>query len=138
MTATIVMLSTGDNVICDLQEMFHEVENGEGQVDKKGLCLQMTHPYKLDILPGQEDNGNEGVSVRFTRWMAFSSEYVFKLPYTSVVTVGQPDSNILKAYERKVDAAKEKIEEQNKPKERVYASDVSVAGVGMSSGRGFR
>ena len=108
-------------------------EEGEGD-DKttKGICLKLSHPYKLDLLPQNPDSSD--VSVQFTRWMPFSSEYEFKIPYTAVVTLGEVEKNVLKAYEAKVEAAEKKIEEANKPAEHVYASDVSVVGAGMGFG----
>lgn len=126
MKPSTLMLSTGDTLIANLQEVFR----GEGE-DKKGLCLQVEHPYLLELVP--TDNTND-VQVKFTRWMAFSSEYKFKLPYGSILTIGEPQSDILKAYERKVEAAENKIAEAKKPAEPVYSSDVTVVGAGMGFG----
>lgn len=127
MKAHVVMLSSGDTVICNLVEL----SQGEGE-DKRGLCLEMTHPYKLEFVDSVE---SKEVQVKFTRWMAFSSEFKFKIPYSAVITLAEPEPNMLKVYEQKVDDAKKKIEDaKKKSKPKVYASDVSVAGVGMGFG----
>lgn len=128
MKASTLMLSTGDTLIAQLQEIF----KGEGD-NKKGLCLQVKHPYLLELV---DVDTSEGVQVKFTRWMAFSSEFEFKLPYGSVLTIGEPQSDILKAYEKKVETAEAKIKADSQPPEPVYASDVSVAGLGMGGGFG--
>lgn len=124
MKPSIVMLMTGDTVVTNLQEIFR----GEGE-DKKGVCLMMSHPYKLDLLPGSD--ASAGIQVQFTRWMPFSVEYQYKIPYDAVLTIGEPEESLKKAYEDKVKQAEQKIEEAKKPQQPTYASDVSYAGVGM-------
>lgn len=128
MKPSVVMLSTGETIVTNLQEIFR----GEGE-DKKGLCLLLNHPYKLDLISTDDDPTN--VQVKFTKWMPFSSEVQFKVPYDTVLTIGEPEKSLKEAFERKVKAAEEKIEALKKAKEEaeqpVYASDVSVAGVGM-------
>lgn len=126
MKPSIVLLNTGETVITNLQEVFR----GEGD-DKKGVCLLMSHPYKLDIIQQEDMSSVTDVQVQFTRWMAFSSEYQFKIPYDSVITIGAPEPSLKKAYENKVKAAEKKIEDAKKKEEPLYASDVSVVGVGV-------
>lgn len=131
MKPSVVLLTTGETVVTNLQEVFR----GEGE-DKKGLCLLLNHPYKLDLIASEEDSTN--VQVKFTKWMPFSGEIQFKIPYDTVITIGEPEQSLKEAFERKVKAAEEKIEAAKKAKEEehqpIYASDVSIAGVGMGFG----
>lgn len=129
MKPSVVMLMTGETVVTNLQEVF----KGEGE-DKRGVCLMMAHPFKLDLVSKPTDEPSKEVQVQFTRWMPFSSEYQYKIPYDAVLTIGEPEESLRKAYEAKVEAAEKKIEEAKNPKpetKSIWASDVSVAGVAM-------
>ena len=112
MSATIVILKTGEQIICDLKELF----DGDGE-DKKGICLLMKNPFSLSIVevPLQNEVGTD-LQVKFTRWCPYSSDVEFKLPYDSVMSVASCEINLGQAYLEKVNAeALENPEEDSIP-----------------------
>lgn len=123
MEASTIMLTTGETLISQLQEYWKEKDDGS----KDRLCLELIHPYELTIVSQDEEKGSQ---VKFSRWMPMSSDFKFKIPFNAILTVGKPQKDIMKAYERKVEEA-EKLIEDAKPKPRQWASDVSVIGAGM-------
>lgn len=128
MKASIVMMKTGETLIANLQEVF----KGEGE-DKRGICLLLNHPYTLDFhSPKKKEKvqlkDNE-VQVQFVKWCPFSKDVQFKIPYDSVVTIGEPEDTLREAFERKVELAEEKMKVDEVKKE--YASDVTVVGAGV-------
>jgi hypothetical protein len=95
--ASIVIMKTGSQIICDLKEVF----DGEGE-DKKGVCLLMMHPYELSLISvGGEENAQD-LQVKFSRWCPYSVDYQFKIPYDSVTAIGIPDSGLEQAYRAKI------------------------------------
>lgn len=129
MNPSIVILVTGDTVITDLHE---SVSTKEGEEGKK-ICLVMKHPYKVDLVsPKKKDKGfkDNEVSVQFVKWCPFSKNVEYKIPYESVLSIGQPEDSLKAAFENKVKAAEEKAKPQEEIRQ--YASDVSVVGAGIS------
>lgn len=124
MKSSIVMLTNGDTVITNLQEVF----KGDGD-DKKAICLMMSHPYKVDIVSQKKKNKPEEVQVQFTKWCPFSKDFQYKIPYDSVISIGVPEDSLKDAYETKVRIAEEHMKKQEVVKE--YASDVTVVGAGL-------
>jgi hypothetical protein len=95
--ASIVIMKTGSQIICDLKEVF----DGEGE-DRKGVCLLMMHPYELSLISvGGEENAQD-LQVKFSRWCPYSVDYQFKIPYDSVTAIGIPDSGLEQAYRAKI------------------------------------
>lgn len=93
MNVSIVILNNGDQLICDLKEVF----DGENE-SKKGICLLLVHPYKLFLV----ENSPDDLHVRFSKWCPFSTDIQFKIPYTTVVAIGQVNESLLQAYLEKV------------------------------------
>jgi hypothetical protein len=90
MNPVIVTLITGQQIISDLKEIF----DGEGE-QRKGICLLMRHPYCLNLY--------EDEKVKFSKWCPYSIDIEFKIPYSSVVAIGEPDPNLKQAFIDKIE-----------------------------------
>lgn len=106
MAVSILTLKTGDRVIAELKEIFDE----EGE-NRKGICLLMEEPYVLSLDGSTpqyltEEYGAE-YQIKFSKWNPYSSDWQFKLPYDSVMTISNPEPGLQNAYETKI---AEKIE----------------------------
>ena len=110
MAVSILTLKTGDRVIAELKEIFDE----EGD-NKKGICLLMEEPYILNLEGGNpqyltEEYGME-YQIKFSKWNPYSSDWQFKLPYDSVMTISNPEPGLQTAYENKIQEKREKYGE---------------------------
>lgn len=92
MNPSIVILKTGEQIICDLKEFF----DSDGE-DKKGLGLLFVHPYSLQLIPTEDD-----VQVKFSKWCPYSVDTQFKVPYDSVIAFGECDAGLKEAFIEKV------------------------------------
>ena len=106
MAVSILTLKTGDRVIAELKEIF----DGEGD-ERKGVCLLMEEPYILNLDGTQpqyltEEYGME-YQIKFSKWNPYSSDWQYKIPYDSVMTISNPEPGLQNAYETKI---AEKIE----------------------------
>ena len=100
MADQIVIFKNGERVITQLQEVYE----GEGD-EKRGVCLLMTNPYILELvnvpnLP--EDAKDRDLQVKFSKWCPFSVEYQFRVPYDTILAIGEPDQGLATAYRNKV------------------------------------
>ena len=107
MSTSIVILKTGEQIICELKEVF----DGEGE-EKKGICLLMQHPYTLQLI--QVDNGEQDLQVKFSKWCPYSIDTQFKIPYDAVTAIGVPDSGLVRAYLAKVEQVEEVLNQNAK------------------------
>lgn len=99
---SIVVLKTGEKLITILQEAFE----GEGE-EQKGICLVMNYPYELTLINvGNTENPEQDLQVKFSRWCPYSVDTQFRIPYDSVLAIGQPDAGLAQAYQLKIDQAK--------------------------------
>lgn len=93
MVPRVMILQSGERIIAGVSEVTDE--NGQG------LCLLLRCPYILDMAPTGEYN-NEGnpsqFSINFTKWFAYSTSDEFRVPYASVVAIGEPEEGILDVY----------------------------------------
>jgi len=110
MSIKITTLKTGDILISELKEVY----DGEGE-DRKGICLLVERPYVLSLVNAApqymvEEAGAE-LQVKFSKWNPYSSDSQFKLPYDSVMTIGEPEEGLKEAYAAKI-AEVQLIEEQ--------------------------
>jgi hypothetical protein len=97
--ASIVTLKTGQNVICEVREIYQ----GEGD-DRKGVGLQLSDPFILDLYENPEaEDPEDRNKVRFSRWNPFTLERTFRVPYDAVVAVSSPDPNLEGAFASKVE-----------------------------------
>lgn len=93
MVPKVMILHSGERIIAGVSEVTDE--NGQG------LCLLLRCPYILDMVATGEYN-NEGnpsqFSINFTKWFAYSTSDEFRVPYSSVVAIGEPEEGILDVY----------------------------------------
>lgn len=95
--ASIVVLKTGTQLICDLKEIF----DGEGD-DKRGVCLLMVHPYELSLVPPKGKSSKQDLQVKFSKWCPYSTDYQYKIPYDSVMAIGASEAGLEEAYRAKI------------------------------------
>ena len=96
--AIVVLQSTGDKIICDLQEV-----REENKEDGKPVCLVMIRPYTLAIEKSDEPGPNgQDVQVRFNKWLPYSVDTQFKIPFAAVLAVGSVDPGLEQAYAQTV------------------------------------
>ena len=100
MAIAIVVLSSGERVITDLQEV-----REENKEDGKPVCLMFIRPYNLNVESTDGAVVNQEVQVRFSKWVPYSSDTQFKVPFSSVTAVGAPDPGLAQAYEQTVQQA---------------------------------
>ena len=93
MIPKVLLMKSGERILAGLSELTDKEGNG--------VCFVIRCPYILTMSPAGEVS-TEGeptqFQVNFTRWFPFSSDVQFKIPYTSVVAIGEPDQNILNVY----------------------------------------
>lgn len=114
--ASIVIMKTGTQIICDLKEVF----DGEGE-DKKGVCLLMLHPYELSLISVNGEDDAQDLQVKFSRWCPYSVDYQFKIPYNSVTAIGIPDSGLEQAYRVKIEQVTQSMNESAALREDIHA-----------------
>jgi len=93
MIPKVMILNSGERIISGVSEVTDE--NGQG------ICLLLRCPYILEMAPTGEYNaeGNPSqFSINFTKWFAYSSSDEFRVPYASVVAIGEPEEGILDVY----------------------------------------
>ena len=118
--AIVVLQATGERVICDLQEV-----REENAPDGKPVCLVMIRPYNLSIEKSEETGPNgQDVQVRFNKWLPFSSDTQFKVPFSAVLAVGTVDLGLEQAYVQTVNQA----EEQERMQAEQYAAAAADTG----------
>ena len=99
MAEQIIVFKNGERVITTLQEVFE----GEGD-DKRGVCLLMTHPYVLDLIEIPNADSEMNLQVKFSKWCPYSVDFQFRVPYDTVLAIGEPDTGLAQAYREKVDS----------------------------------
>lgn len=96
MNPKVMILNSGERIISGVSEVTDE--NGQG------ICLFLKCPYILEMTPTGEYNpdGNPSqFSINFTKWFAYSSSDEFRVPYATVVAIGEPEEGILDVYMKK-------------------------------------
>ena len=99
MAIAIAVLQTGERVITELQEV-----REENKEDGKPICLMFVRPYILNTESVSND-ANQEVQVRFSKWLPYSSDTQFKIPFASVMAVGTADPGLAQAYNNTVQQA---------------------------------
>ena len=95
----IAVLQTGERVITELQEV-----REENKEDGKPICLMFVRPYILNT-ESVSNEANQEVQVRFSKWLPYSSDTQFKIPFSSVLAVGTADPGLGQAYTNTVQQA---------------------------------
>ena len=93
MIPKILLFQNGERVIAGVGE----IRGDDGQ----GLCLVIKCPYILSMVPlvGEKENGSpEQFNVNFTKWIAYSSDDQYKIPYSSIIAIGEVEEEILDIY----------------------------------------
>jgi len=99
MAIAIAVLQTGERVITELQEV-----REDNKEDGKPICLMFVRPYILNTESVSNDD-NQEVQVRFSKWLPYSSDTQFKIPFASVMAVGTADPGLGQAYNNTVQQA---------------------------------
>ena len=99
MAIAIAVLQTGERVITELQEV-----REENKEDGKPICLMFVRPYILNT-ESVNNEANQEVQVRFSKWLPYSSDTQFKIPFASVLAVGTADPGLGQAYNNTVQQA---------------------------------
>jgi len=87
MVPKIVLTKYGEKLITAVGEVT-DTETG------KGLGFVFKCPYTLSMTPSAEGQ----FSVNFTKWIPYSIDNEFKVPYDVVSAVGEPEPDILNVY----------------------------------------
>ena len=99
MAIAIAVLQTGERVITELQEV-----REDNKEDGKPICLMFVRPYTLNT-ESVNNEANQEVQVRFSKWLPYSSDTQFKIPFASVMAVGTADPGLAQAYNNTVQQA---------------------------------
>ena len=99
MAIAIAVLQTGERVITELQEV-----REDNKEDGKPICLMFVRPYILNT-ESVSNEANQEVQVRFSKWLPYSSDTQFKIPFASVMAVGTADPGLAQAYTNTVQQA---------------------------------
>ena len=99
MAIAIAVLQTGERVITELQEV-----REDNKEDGKPICLMFVRPYILNT-ESVSNEDNQEVQVRFSKWLPYSSDTQFKIPFASVMAVGTADPGLAQAYNNTVQQA---------------------------------
>ena len=99
MAIAIAVLQTGERVITELQEV-----REDNKEDGKPICLMFVRPYILNT-ESVSNEANQEVQVRFSKWLPYSSDTQFKIPFSSVMAVGTADPGLAQAYNNTVQQA---------------------------------
>ena len=99
MAIAIAVLQTGERVITELQEV-----REDNKEDGKPICLMFVRPYILNT-ESVNNEDNQEVQVRFSKWLPYSSDTQFKIPFASVLAVGTADPGLGQAYNNTVQQA---------------------------------
>lgn len=118
--ASVVILKTGTQLICDLKELY----DGEGE-NRKGICLLLIHPYELALVSSPEiADSQQDLQVKFSKWCPYSSDYQYKVPYDSVMAIGTPDSGLQEVYRAKVEMLNQMMQQNSQTEPEIITPEV--------------
>ena len=123
MAIAIAVLQTGERVITELQEV-----REENKEDGKPICLMFVRPYILNT-ESVSNEANQEVQVRFSKWLPYSSDTQFKIPFSSVLAVGTADPGLGQAYTNTVQqaiAAEDAIRAEQKTPDEAPKADTGM------------
>ena len=124
MAIAIAVLQTGERVITELQEV-----REDNKEDGKPICLMFVRPYILNVEGTDDATVNQEVQVRFSKWLPYSSDTQFKIPFTSVMAVGTADPGLGQAYTNTVQqaiAAEDAVKGQQTPPPEEVSADTGM------------
>lgn len=96
----VVKLVTGETIIAGYTELSFRALNSDEELK---MMMLLKCPYILNIQPlmGGEftpDGSPKELSVNFAKWNPFTNENQFKVPINHMVSVAEPDPQILSIY----------------------------------------
>lgn len=119
---SIVILKTGEKLITILQEAFE----GEGD-NQKGICLVMSHPYELSLISVDNvQNPEQDLQVKFSKWCPYAVDTQYRIPYDSVLAIGQPDPGLAQAYQAKIEQAEQIFSNQQNENQKLQQRDIDA------------
>ncbi|AOO12804.1 hypothetical protein Sn130910_157 [Cyanophage S-RIM44] len=137
MAEQIIVFKNGERVITELKEVFE----GEGD-DRRGVCLLMSHPYILELVNADGSADRHDLQVKFSKWCPYSVDFEFRVPYDTVLAIGEPDQGLAQAYRGKVqvitatepepDQVPEWTEGVTNPNMEAQAADIAAATKGYT------
>lgn len=96
MLVKVLKMQNGEQLISGIAEVTNE--------NNEGVGFEITNPYLLDLVP-TGDLTPEGqpitFNVNFTRWVTCSVDSTFRIPYSAVVAIGDPEVQVLETYKAK-------------------------------------
>jgi len=93
MIPKVLLMKSGERIIAGLSELTDQ--------DGNGVCFVIRAPYIMGMTPAGEvspQGDPTQFQINFTKWFPFSCDVQFKIPYTAVVAIGEPEPNILSVY----------------------------------------
>jgi hypothetical protein len=96
MLVKVLKMQGGEQVISGIAEVTNE--------NNEGVGFELTHPYLLDLIPTGElspDGQPTTFNVNFTRWVSCSVDTTFRIPYSTLVAIGEPEQTVLDTYKAK-------------------------------------
>lgn len=93
LTPRIVLTQHNERIIAGVGE----IEDNDG----KRIGLVLKKPYVLSMMPTGEvspDGAPSQFNVNFTKWIPYSTDDEFRVPYNAVVAVGEVEPGILEIY----------------------------------------
>jgi hypothetical protein len=92
MSVKLVVLKSGEDIVCDIQEMI---------VEGKASGYILTNPYRVKIFSKDvEDKSEYGIS--FFPWIALTKQKNILIPFDWIVTVVDPIEEVNSLYQDKV------------------------------------
>jgi len=85
----IILTSSNERLVAGLGEYTDE----EG----RKVCLVFKSPYNVDLTPHTEGDVNQ-YKISFSKWLPYSNSNEFRIPYSYVITIGEPEPEILNLY----------------------------------------
>lgn len=94
----IVTLTTGERIICGYSELAIKVVN-----ENLPTVMLLKCPYILELLPVMTgeflpDGNPKELTVNFKKWNPYTPEKQFKVPVHHMLSVAEPDPQILDIY----------------------------------------
>ena len=91
MSIRILKLTTGEQLVADVDEL--QDQNG------KGVGFEVRYPYTVIMRPVEVAEGQPlKFDINYVVWMPASKDTTFAIPYSSVMTFGEPADDVRDAY----------------------------------------
>jgi hypothetical protein len=92
MSVKLVILKSGEDIVCDIQEMI---------VEGKCSGYILTNPYRIKIFSKDIEDKNE-YGISFFPWIALTKQKNILIPFDWIVTVVDPIEEVNSLYQDKV------------------------------------